>query len=124
MAVCRRQFIRVLMLGAAVAVISAADMCAAAEPPTGLMVEFLRHPERGVIVDPTPEFSWVMNSAERDDVQTACRIRVVSPADKEGGDPVCVWDSGKLPSADSVNVEYGGEPLEAGASYAWRAMTW
>jgi hypothetical protein len=112
------------MLGAVVAIVSAADMCAAAEAPTGLMVEFLRYPERGVIVDPTPEFSWVVNSAERDDVQTACRIRVVSPADKEGGHPVCVWDSGKVLTADSVNVEYGGEPLEAGASYAWRVMTW
>ncbi len=48
----------------------------AVEKPTGLMTEFIRHPEHVRILDSKPEFTWIVpdNASE----QTAYQIRVAS----------------------------------------------
>ena len=97
---------------------------ASAQTPTGLRCEFLLHPERTVIVDFEPEFCWIMNSAVKNDLQSAYRIIVSSTTqnmDKHIGD---CWDTGKVSSEASVNVQYKGKPLEPGARYYWKVMTW
>ena len=35
-----------------------------------------------------------------------------------------MWDSGKVLSAQSVNVVYAGAPLESGKTYYWKVRVW
>ncbi len=95
----------------------AAVSAAAPEPPSGLLCELLAEPERTVIADVAPELSWIVNSAEAGDDQTAYRIQVTT------GDKL-VWDSGRVESDQSVSVEYGGQPLAANGTYVWRVKVW
>ena len=88
-----------------------------AERPHGLMCELLARPEDTTILDAAPEISWIVGSPEANDFQTGYRIRVTA----DGGP---VWDSGRVESGRSVAVEYAGEPLEAGGTYAWQVKTW
>lgn len=92
--------------------------------PTGLTVESLRYPERAVITDLRPELGWIVADPRRGAVQSAYRIRVASSPDLLAEGSADVWDSGRVESAASQNVEYGGEPLPSGAGFAWQVRTW
>lgn len=56
-----------------------------------------------------PRFSWVLDAGR----QTAYQIVV--------GD---TWDSGKIASDQSVNVEYAGQPLMPCTPYLWKVKIW
>jgi len=89
--------------------------------PSGLMCELMTRPELATITDATPRFSWVVGSAGK---QTAYHILVASDGqslDRDRGD---LWDSGKVPSAQSTAVEYAGKPLPIAASCFWKVRTW
>ncbi len=105
--------------------LSAVSLVAPAkDAPSGLLCNLLTQPEKCVITEPEPDFGWIMNSSRPDDRQTAYQILVASsPAllAKAKGD---LWDSGKVTSAQSINVLYGGRPLAAQASYWWCVRTW
>ena len=66
----------------------------------------------------TPRLSWKVISQENKTLQTAYRIRV------RRGDGRQVWDSGKVPSYESILVPYGGEPLESETDYQWTVQVW
>jgi len=101
-----------------VALILNAGLAVAANEPTGLMCELLEAPQKTRIADARPEFGWIVRSDKPADVQTAYQI-VVQVAD---GD--VVWDSGKVDSADSINVEYAGQELAPNREYSWKVKTW
>ncbi len=61
--------------------------------------------------EPSPRFSYRLRG---DALQTARQIRVV----REGGG--LAWDSGWVPSGESVQIEYAGEPLAPFTRYDWR----
>ncbi len=94
------------------------------QAPYGLIVELLREPSQAVITDPKPEFGWIVNDNRRGAVQSAYQIIAASSKDlldKNKGD---MWDSGKILSNQSINVEYGGKALAANSSYWWKVRTW
>ena len=92
--------------------------------PSGLLVELLRHPESALITSRNPHFSWIVNDRARGAVQTSYQIQMASQTDLvEGGAPD-VWDSGKVSSARSVGVAFGGKPLASNSTYWWRVRTW
>lgn len=94
------------------------------QAPSGLMCDLLEFPELTVIQDVEPEFSWIVNSSERGDLQSAYQILVASSSeliDDNSGD---CWDSGKVLSSLSINISYVGFPLEAGKSYYWKVRMW
>ena len=66
----------------------------------------------------TPRLSWKVVSRENKTLQTAYRIQVVR------GDGKKVWDSGKVPSYESVLVPYGGPALEPETDYSWTVKVW
>ena len=66
----------------------------------------------------TPRLSWKVVSQENKTLQTAYRIRV------RRADGRTVWDSGKVPSYESVLVPYGGEALESETDYKWTVQVW
>jgi len=71
-----------------------------------------------------PRLSWEVNDPRRGAVQSAYQVLVAeTPADLDGGAGTC-WDSGKIGSGQSIQVVYGGKPLEARRRYYWRVRTW
>jgi alpha-L-rhamnosidase len=58
---------------------------------------------------PKPRLSWVLNTGR----QTAYQIVVHG-----------LWDSGKILSDQSVNVEYAGRPLASRAHCQWKVRVW
>src|SRR5882724_11146436 len=71
-----------------------------------------------------PRLSWRLNDPRRGAVQSACEIRVASSPEKLQRDEADVWDSGKIMSADSVSVPYGGPALVSRGRYFWEVRVW
>jgi hypothetical protein len=92
--------------------------------PAGLTVEFLRYPERAVITDRQPEFGWIVQDSRRGAVQSAYQIRIASSAALLAEGTTDVWDSGRVESASSQNVQYPGKPLPAGSAFVWEVRSW
>jgi alpha-L-rhamnosidase len=59
---------------------------------------------------PAPRLGWALEGGTR---QTAYRIRV--------GDH---WDSGRVESANSVDIAYAGRPLPAASEISWTVQVW
>jgi alpha-L-rhamnosidase len=100
-------------------VAAAQEEAAGPQAPTGLRCEYLTNP-RGVDVK-KPRFSWVLEHGGRGQGQSACEILVSTQPGAEQGD---MWESGKVSSADSIQVVYDGEPLSSGRTYYWRVRYW
>src|SRR5262245_37479501 len=96
----------------------------AAEPPTGLLCELMAQPQLARITDARPEFGWIVNSQANGDHQTAYQIQVASAREKLQHGEGDLWDSGKVESRHSINVEYAGRPLQSHHAYCWRVRTW
>ncbi len=94
---------------------------AAALTPTGLRCEYLADP---VGIDSgRPRLSWVLESADRGQAQTAYQVHVASAADMlaEKGD---LWDSGKVGSSEQNQIEYAGAPLVSHQPCFWSVRVW
>jgi len=91
--------------------------------PTDLTVELIREPATDVkIFDLKPEFGWTVPLGSK--FQGAYQILVASnktDIDNNNGD---VWDSGRVASAKSTDVEYAGNPLQIGKTYYWKVRIW
>jgi alpha-L-rhamnosidase len=86
--------------------------------PSGLTVEFIRDPRYTKIIDPKPEFSWVVPHEAV--IQKAYQVLVSSAKDlakKNIGD---VWNSGRVRGSNSSGIEYPGDALTANTTYYWR----
>jgi alpha-L-rhamnosidase len=66
---------------------------------------------------PTPRFSWQIVSNQRMIKQTAWEIKV-----QDGKNTV--WNSGKVMADQSVQVPYGGSPLQSATQYNWQVRIW
>lgn len=80
-----------------------------------LLVEYQKDPLG--LDEAAPRFSWLLDSGEKDTLQTAYRIQV------KDGNTVC-WDTGRMESGRSRNVEYGGRPLAPCTAYHVLAQVW
>ncbi len=60
--------------------------------------------------NPTPEFSWILQSEERVAVQTAYEIWVSD--DQKNPDAGNCWQSGKIPGNKTFGIRYAGKPLK------------
>jgi alpha-L-rhamnosidase len=76
------------------------------------------------IDDAAPRLSWVLGSDRRATRQTAFRILVArSEGDVRAGRGT-LWDSGRVASAQTVDVPYAGAPLPPGAECVWAVQVW
>jgi alpha-L-rhamnosidase len=89
---------------------------------SGLKCEYLTNP-LGLNVS-HPRFSWQIESEETNVVQCAYEIRVTASRLASGEKKDLVWNSGKVNSDQSVNVEYKGKPLESKTRYFWQVRVW
>ncbi len=90
--------------------------------PTDLRCEYFVNPIG--IDEAAPRLSWIDDSTRRGARQVAYRIAVASTArGLDTGNPD-LWDSGKIESGDSTQIEYRGIPLRPGQSAFWKVYTW
>lgn len=71
-----------------------------------------------------PRLSWVIHSARPGVCQSAYQILVASSEQRLAESRADIWNSGKVPSGVSVNVEYAGPPLKSATSYFWKVRVW
>ena len=89
---------------------------------TDLRCESLDNP---LGIDATqPGLSWILNSDERGQRQTAHQILVASSAAKLKAGQGDLWDSGKVDSDRSIQVGYAGRPLVSHAQCFWQVRVW
>jgi len=76
-------------------------------------------------VDATsPRLSWNILSQERGDYQRAYQILVASTSEKLAKDQGDIWNTGKINSDQSVQIEYKGKTLQSATSYFWKVKIW
>jgi len=85
------------------------------------------HAEQPLAVDCSrPRFSWIneSTSGKRALRQSAYQVLVASTADALARDRGDLWDSGKVESDASIEIEYSGRPLAARQQCFWKVRTW
>jgi len=111
--------------------LAAALLLPAAPPPGGsgssIVVTGLRCESRSNPVgigETQPRMSWILESNRRGQRQAAYQILVSSTDAALAAHRGNFWDSGKVVSGQSVQVVYGGKPLESRAVCFWKARVW
>ena len=93
--------------------------------PQQLRCEYRRDPQGIDVTD--PRLSWLL-SADRVKArglrQTAYRVLAASSERLLAANRGDLWDSGRVESAESAHVVYGGKPLVSGAALFWKVQVW
>ncbi len=71
-----------------------------------------------------PRFSWNMEADYRGAAQSACQIFVASSLQKLNENSADVWESKKISSDKSIQVEYEGNTLQSNQKYYWKVKVW
>ncbi|MFC1739238.1 family 78 glycoside hydrolase catalytic domain [Planctomycetota bacterium] len=71
-----------------------------------------------------PRFSWVLESAQRRQKQTAYQILVVGSMEQLKNDHSDLWDTGKVDSAQTNQIAYQGTTLVSRQKCFWKVRTW
>ena len=71
-----------------------------------------------------PRLSWVLESDERGQKQTAYRVLVASRPELLAADQGDLWDSRKVASDHTAHVEYAGTPLATRMACHWKVRIW
>ena len=89
---------------------------------TNLRCEYLTNPLG--IDSNKPRLSWEIESNLRGERQTAYQVLVASRPEQLETNQADLWDSGKVASGRSIQVEYGGRPLASRSRCWWRVRIW
>jgi alpha-L-rhamnosidase len=90
--------------------------------PVDLRCEYLINP---LGIDATrPRLSWILHSHDRGQRQTAYRVLVAGSPDRLRLDKGDLWDTGKVVSDQSIQVEYAGKPLASHMRCWWKVRVW
>jgi alpha-L-rhamnosidase len=112
-----KHFFLLLFFGSLLAAISSAGMtvgnlgCEHRENPLGVDV-------------PQPRLSWILESPQRGDRQTAYQILAASSQtllDQNTGD---LWDSGRMVSDDTIQIPFTGKTLKSSQPVFWKVRVW
>ncbi|GAB4130876.1 family 78 glycoside hydrolase catalytic domain [Thermopirellula anaerolimosa] len=71
-----------------------------------------------------PRLSWIMVDARRGARQTAYQILAASSSEKLARDEGDLWDSGRVESSLTNQIEYGGRPLNSRMECHWKVRIW
>ncbi len=94
----------------------------AMNPPVNLRVEYLQSPH--ALATRRPRFTWEVPLTGRARRQSAYRLLVATAADRLAPGRADLWDSGKMESSQSVNIEYAGQPLHGNRDLCWSVELW
>jgi len=95
---------------------------ASAASLTRLRCEYLADPLGTDVAK--PRLSWVIESAQRGERQTAYQVLVASTPELLAQDQGDLWNSGRVDSDQSIHVEYAGRPLRARTRCHWKVRVW
>lgn len=87
-----------------------------------LRCEYLENPV--AIENRTPRLSWQLRSAGEAKAQTAYRVLVAASPSLLIEGQADFWDSGKVISSQSNQVEYKGKSLDSRQTLYWKVMVW
>ncbi len=90
--------------------------------PGGLRCEYLSNPLG--LDTPRPRLSWVVQSEQRVQAQSAYQIVVASSEAALKASEAELWDSGKVSSDQTLQVAYGGKPLASSQRCLWKVRVW
>jgi len=71
-----------------------------------------------------PRLSWITESGQRGQMQSAYQILVADSEEKLRRNQGGLWDSGKVESEQSNQVIYEGEPLKSRMRCYWKVRVW
>lgn len=71
-----------------------------------------------------PRLSWALSSDIRGECQTAYQILVAGSEAKLNESDADLWNSGKVMSRHSLNIEYAGKALESRQIGYWKVRVW
>ena len=87
-----------------------------------LRCEYLENPLG--IDETSPRLSWLVESDERGQKQTAYHILVSTSDEKLALDEGDLWDSGKVSSDRTTQIVYRGTPLVSRTQCRWKVKVW
>jgi alpha-L-rhamnosidase len=90
--------------------------------PSELKCDYFENP-LGIEND-IPKLSWILNSPERNQKQTAYQIIVSGSLEKLKNDEGDIWNSHKVRSEQSIQIAYEGKKPESGKRYYWKVRVW
>ena len=90
--------------------------------PARLRCEYLDNPLG--IDTPQPRLSWVLESKQRAEKQTAYQILVASSEAMLKADHGDLWDTGKVASDQTLHVVYAGKALASCQRCYWKVRVW
>ncbi|MHA1132484.1 MAG: glycoside hydrolase family 78 protein [Candidatus Helarchaeota archaeon] len=90
--------------------------------PKRLRCEYLNNP-LGIDVD-KPRLSWILESDERNQIQTAYQILVASSQEMLDSDKGDLWDSKQIKSDETTHIDYAGIPLKSEMFCYWKVRVW
>ncbi|MEI7954993.1 MAG: hypothetical protein WCJ66_07475 [Verrucomicrobiota bacterium] len=70
------------------------------------------------------DVSWILTSEKRGQKQTAYQVLVATTPDLLAKDQGDLWDSGKVVTDQSIQVEYVGRPLKSRMRCFWKVRVW
>jgi hypothetical protein len=71
-----------------------------------------------------PRLSWIMHSPSRGQLQAAYQILVASAPEKLADNTGDLWDSARVASDQTNQVEYKGKHLESQMRFFWKVRIW
>ena len=71
-----------------------------------------------------PRLSWTLSSPARGARQSAYQILVASSLQRLADEQGDLWNSGKVPSDETIQIEYDGKPLASGTDCFWKVRWW
>lgn len=96
---------------------------AGAGVPTTLRTEYLVDPN--AIDVQAPRLSWIIDApGARGVSQTAYQILAASSAANLAANRGDLWDSGKIESNQTIQIEYKGKPLQSRQQAFWKVRFW
>ncbi len=90
--------------------------------PTGLKCQWNVNPP--AINSTHPRLSWLLDSSQRDQSQTAYQILVSSSPSELAADTGDLWNSGKVDSSQTLDIRYEGKPLASRDVCYWKVRVW
>ncbi len=76
------------------------------------------------IDEPQPRLSWVLESGQRGQKQTAYQVLVASSPERLARSQGDLWDSGKIASPQQNQIPYAGKPLSSHQGCWWQVRVW
>ncbi len=103
-------------------ILGTATVAAGELSSTALRCEYAENP-LGIDVA-KPRLSWILQSAERGQAQTAYQVLAATAPAVLARDQGDLWDSGRVESAESLGIAYAGPALHSGQRVHWKVRVW